>query len=52
LVEQSARSDAQENPAFRQMFASPFIPGGTAEQMQWFNDRRHLDFTGAGVNRR
>jgi pimeloyl-ACP methyl ester carboxylesterase/DNA-binding winged helix-turn-helix (wHTH) protein len=28
----------QENPAFRQMFTSLFIPGGTAEQMQWFND--------------
>jgi pimeloyl-ACP methyl ester carboxylesterase/DNA-binding winged helix-turn-helix (wHTH) protein len=28
----------QENPAFRQMFTSLFIPGGTAEQMMWFND--------------
>jgi pimeloyl-ACP methyl ester carboxylesterase/DNA-binding winged helix-turn-helix (wHTH) protein len=28
----------QENPAFRQMFTSMFIPGGTAEQMGWFND--------------
>ncbi len=27
-----------ENPAFRQLFTSLFIPGGTAEQMQWFND--------------
>jgi pimeloyl-ACP methyl ester carboxylesterase len=32
----------QENPAFRQLFTSLFIPGGTAEQMQWFNDlQRH-----------
>ena len=28
----------QENPAFRQIFTSQFIPGGTAEQVQWFND--------------
>ena len=32
----------QENPAFRQLFTSLFIPGGTPEQMQWFNDlQRH-----------
>jgi pimeloyl-ACP methyl ester carboxylesterase len=28
----------QENPAFRQIFTSQFIPGGTIEQVQWFND--------------
>jgi DNA-binding winged helix-turn-helix (wHTH) protein/pimeloyl-ACP methyl ester carboxylesterase len=28
----------QENPAFRQIFTSLFIPGGTTEQVQWFND--------------
>jgi pimeloyl-ACP methyl ester carboxylesterase/DNA-binding winged helix-turn-helix (wHTH) protein len=28
----------KENPAFRQLFTSLFIPGGTTEQMQWFND--------------
>ncbi len=28
----------QENPAFRQIFTSLFMPGGSAEQMQWFND--------------
>ena len=27
----------QDNPAFRQVFTSLFIPGGTHEQMQWFN---------------
>jgi pimeloyl-ACP methyl ester carboxylesterase/DNA-binding winged helix-turn-helix (wHTH) protein len=32
----------QENPAFRQIFTSMFIPGGTAEQMQWFNDLQRL----------
>ena len=28
----------KENPAFRQLFTSRFIPGGTAEQVAWFND--------------
>ncbi len=28
----------QENPAFRQLFTSLFIPGATADQAQWFND--------------
>ena len=27
-----------DNPAFRQVFTSRFIPGGTDEQMRWFND--------------
>ncbi len=28
----------QENPAFRMLFTSRFIPGGTPDQMQWYND--------------
>ena len=28
----------QENPAFRQLFASLFIPDATVEQARWFND--------------
>jgi len=32
----------QENPAFRQMFTSLFIPGGTPEQMQSFNDLQRI----------
>jgi pimeloyl-ACP methyl ester carboxylesterase len=32
----------QENPAFRQLFTSLFIPGGTAEQMQWLNDLQRM----------
>lgn len=27
-----------DNPTFRQVFTSPFIPQGTPEQIQWFND--------------
>ncbi len=32
----------QENPAFRQIFTSQFIPGGTVEQVQWFNDLQRM----------
>ena len=28
----------QENPEFRMIFTARFLPGGSAEQMQWFND--------------
>ena len=28
----------KENPAFLQLFTSRFIPGGTPEQLAWFND--------------
>jgi DNA-binding SARP family transcriptional activator/alpha-beta hydrolase superfamily lysophospholipase len=28
----------QDNPAFRQIFTTFYIPEGTAEQMQWFNE--------------
>jgi pimeloyl-ACP methyl ester carboxylesterase/DNA-binding winged helix-turn-helix (wHTH) protein len=28
----------QENPAFRQVFTSLFVPEGTHEQMRWFNE--------------
>ena len=29
---------SKDNPAFRQIFTSRFIPGGSHEQVQWFND--------------
>ena len=32
----------QENPAFRQFFTSLFLPEGTTEQMQWFNDLQRI----------
>lgn len=28
----------QDNPAFRQVFTSRFLPGGTSEQISWFNE--------------
>ena len=32
----------QENPAFRQLFTSLFIPGASPEQMAWFNDLQRM----------
>jgi pimeloyl-ACP methyl ester carboxylesterase/DNA-binding CsgD family transcriptional regulator len=32
----------RDNPAFRQIFTSQFIPGGTREQHQWFNNLEHI----------
>jgi pimeloyl-ACP methyl ester carboxylesterase/DNA-binding winged helix-turn-helix (wHTH) protein len=32
----------QENPAFRQIFTSMFIPGGTIGQVQWYNDLQRM----------
>lgn len=32
----------QENPAFRQLFTSRYIPDGTAEEMQWWNDLQRI----------
>jgi pimeloyl-ACP methyl ester carboxylesterase/DNA-binding CsgD family transcriptional regulator len=35
-----------DNPTFRQLFTSRFIPGGNAEQLQWFNDLCRKTTTG------
>ncbi len=32
----------QENPAFRQLFTSQFIPDGTKEQTDWFNELQRI----------
>lgn len=36
----------KENPAFRQLFTSQFIPGGTKEQADWFNELQRISATG------
>ena len=36
----------KDNPTFRQLFTSRFIPGGTPEQLQWFNDLCRKTTTG------
>jgi pimeloyl-ACP methyl ester carboxylesterase/DNA-binding CsgD family transcriptional regulator len=32
----------RENPAFRQVFTSLFIPGGSPEQLRWFNELQRV----------
>ena len=32
----------KENPAFRQLFTSQFLPGGTKEQADWFNELQRV----------
>ena len=41
----------QENPAFRQIFTSLFIPGATLEQIQWFNDLMRVSTSPANAVR-
>ena len=38
LIELIRQGWGQENPAFRQLFASLFIPDANAEQIRWFSD--------------
>lgn len=35
----------RDNPAYRQLFTSFFIPGATQEQMDWFNDLQRITAT-------
>jgi hypothetical protein len=32
----------QEDPVFRQLFTSHFIPGGTKQQAAWFNELQRI----------
>jgi pimeloyl-ACP methyl ester carboxylesterase len=41
----------QENPAFRHIFTSLFIPGGTVEQMKWFDDLQRVTTSAANAVR-
>jgi pimeloyl-ACP methyl ester carboxylesterase/DNA-binding CsgD family transcriptional regulator len=38
IIEMARLGWGNDNPAFRQVFTSRFIPGGTDEQISWFND--------------
>jgi pimeloyl-ACP methyl ester carboxylesterase/DNA-binding CsgD family transcriptional regulator len=38
LIELTRLGWGKDNPAFRQVFTSRFIPGGSDEQLGWFND--------------
>ena len=39
------------DPSFRQFFTSQFIPGGTAEQHQWFNEHERISTSPANAAR-
>ncbi len=41
----------QDNPAYRMMFTSRFMPEATAEQMQWFNDLQRVSSSGENAAR-
>lgn len=41
----------QENPAFRQMFTSQFIPDATKEQTDWFNEFQRISSSPADAAR-
>src|SRR5262245_57410393 len=36
----------KENPAFRQLFTSQFVPGGTKEQADWLNELQRMTVSG------
>ena len=38
MVELTRAAWGKDNPTFRQVFTSRFIPGGTYKQLQWWND--------------
>jgi pimeloyl-ACP methyl ester carboxylesterase/DNA-binding CsgD family transcriptional regulator len=51
IVDLARVSWGKDNPAFRSVFTSRFIPGGTSEQVDWFNDLCRKTTTGATAAR-
>src|SRR5215218_2478914 len=51
VVEVASRGWGRENPAFRQVFTSRFVPGGTDEQISWFNDLCQKTTSAAAVSK-
>jgi pimeloyl-ACP methyl ester carboxylesterase/DNA-binding CsgD family transcriptional regulator len=46
MIDLARAAWGRDNPAFRQVFTSRFIPGGSHEQLQWFNDLCRKTTTG------
>jgi pimeloyl-ACP methyl ester carboxylesterase/DNA-binding CsgD family transcriptional regulator len=46
LVTLTREGWGRDNPAYRQLFTSQFMPGATAEQMGWFNELQRVSTTG------
>jgi len=46
MVDLTRHGWGKDNPTFRQIFTSRFIPGGSEEQLRWFNDLCRKTTTG------
>ena len=46
MIDLTRHGWGRDNPTFRQVFTSRFIPGGTEEQLRWFNDLCRKTTTG------
>ena len=51
LVTLTREGWGRDNPAYRQMFTSQFMPGATTAQMGWFNELQRISTTGANAAR-
>jgi pimeloyl-ACP methyl ester carboxylesterase/DNA-binding CsgD family transcriptional regulator len=51
LVTLTREGWGRDNPSYRQMFTSQFMPGATTEQMNWFNELQKISTTGANAAR-
>jgi len=51
LVTLTREGWGRDNPAYRQVFTSQFMPGATGEQMKWFNELQRISTTGRNAAR-
>lgn len=51
MVTLSRTGWGSDNPAYRQMFTSLYIPGGSAEQLGWWNDLQRVSTSPANAER-
>jgi pimeloyl-ACP methyl ester carboxylesterase/DNA-binding CsgD family transcriptional regulator len=49
MIQLARAAWGRDNPTFRQVFTSRFIPGGSPEQLKWFNDLCLKTTTGAAA---
>lgn len=45
------RGWGRDNPAYRQLFTSQFMPGATSEQMNWFNELQRISTSPENASR-
>jgi pimeloyl-ACP methyl ester carboxylesterase/DNA-binding CsgD family transcriptional regulator len=51
LVTLTREGWGRDNPAYRQLFTSQFMPGASVEQMRWFNELQRISTTGVNAAR-